>query len=496
VRPRGTILRRACRISIAATLLSLLAPAAGRPEESTPIARAFVYPIGDEQDFTKPAAGEPAGYHVSDPYLAVRRASKNRPQRIHYGVDLSSGSGGHVVRAVAAGVVDVSDANALIKVRKAQRIKLPTIVNGKRIYTYGTRYRMSYRWRTAWGNRVVIRHRLPNGQVVYSLYAHLMPRSVLVKKGEVVAAGQPIAKVGRTGRATAPHLHLEIRTTRIDESAEITDADEDPESEADVADGEPAQTAVPHTVDPLAFLEERVMRFEDLEPGSWQSRYALAAIKDGVMTGSKGHFDPDDSITRKSFYAALVSMFHLGTNFTKDDFNSNLDALVDSGIMDGSERPRQRGDDRLTRSDALELVLRCLDSRDAEGPNLARVGTEQLASDFNVEFAGRDAAITAARDAVRLAAAETEARRQIAATKAARIAKEAAAGGERARTKQAKVAPVKPVPVLDPGFESLAQSTKNLSRAEACLLLASAIRLGSSHLSALERAATRVTNSG
>ena len=475
------------------TLLCLLAPSPGPAEESAPTARAFVYPIGNEQDFTKPAPGELAGFHVSSPYLAVRQARKRRPQRIHYGVDLSAGSSGPVVRAIAAGVVDVSDGNALIKVRKAQTIKLPKVVDGKQVYANAIRYRTAYRWRTGWGNRVVIRHRLPNGDIVYSLYAHLMPRSVLVKKGDIVAAGQPIAKVGRTGRATAPHLHLEIRTNRIDESAEVADADEDPESGTDLTDGEPAQTVVPHTVNPLSFLEDHVMRFEDLEPGSWQSRYALAAIKDGVIGGSKKRFDPDDSISREAFYAALVSMFHLGTPFTKDEFRSSLDALVDAGIMDDTERSGKRAEDHVSRSDALELVLRCLDRGAAESPSLARIATDQLASDFNVEFAGRDAAVTAALEAHRLAAAETEARRKLAAAKTGRIAKEAAARGERAR---AKVVPVKPVPILDPGFESLAQSTKNISRAEACLLLASAIRLGSSHLSALERAATRATNSG
>src|SRR5207249_3819405 len=224
-------------LSIAVTLLCLLAPSPGPAEESAPTARAFVYPIGNEQDFTKPAPGELAGFHVSSPYLAVRQARKRRPQRIHYGVDLSAGSSGPVVRAIAAGVVDVSDGNALIKVRKAQTIKLPKVVDGKQVYANAIRYRTAYRWRTGWGNRVVIRH----------------------------------------------------------------------------------------TVNPLSFLEDHVMRFEDLEPGSWQSRYALAAIKDGVIGGSKRRFDPDDSISREAFYAALVSMFHLGTPFTKDEFRSSLD---------------------------------------------------------------------------------------------------------------------------------------------------------------------------
>jgi hypothetical protein len=214
-----------------------------------------------------------------------------------------------------------------------------------------------------------------------------------------------------------------------------------------------------------------------------------------VIGGSKKRFDPDDEISRETFYAALVSMFHMGTGFTKDEFQSSLDALVDAGILDDTERSGQRANDHVSRSDALELVLRCLDRRAAESPSLARIGTEQLATDFNVEFAGPEAAVTAALEARRLAAAETEARRKLAATRASRSAKEAAARGG-TRAKQAKVVPVKPSPILDPGFQSLAQSTKNISRAEACLLLASAIRLSSSHLSALERAATRVTNSG
>src|SRR5712671_875463 len=122
-------------------LCSLAASPVRADEPASPIASAFVFPIGDELDFKKPGPGEPAGYHVSDPYLAVRKGRKHRARRIHYGTDFSCGQGGLMVRAIAAGVVDVSDGNAMVKVRRAQRVKLPAVVNGKRAYRWGTRYR-------------------------------------------------------------------------------------------------------------------------------------------------------------------------------------------------------------------------------------------------------------------------------------------------------------------------------------------------------------------
>jgi murein DD-endopeptidase MepM/ murein hydrolase activator NlpD len=475
--------------------LFLVAPPAPADETAAPVASAFVFPIGDELDFTKAAPGEPSGYHVSDPYLAIRKARRHRAQRVHYGTDFSAGQGGLTVRAIAAGVVDVSDGNALVKVRKAQRIKLPAVVNGKRGYRWGTRYRTAWKWRTGWGNRVVIRHMLPNGQVVYSLYAHLMPRSVIVHAGDVVSAGQPIARVGRTGRATAPHLHLEIRTTRIDESDAVSGPDAESEEESDPGEG--SETANPHTVDPVTFLASHVLKCEDLQAGTWEARYALAAVKDGVMGADRDHFEPDDEVTRGDFYAALVTTFHLGTPFTKDRFDSNLDALVDTGIVDASTRSRLDEHDRVNRSEALELVLRCLDRGSARAQSMGKIPAEQLARDFNVEFAGRDAARDADVEARKLAANETETLRSAARVREdRRIQAARERGAPPPKRRRIKIEAVKPMPLLDPGFQSLAQSKKNLSRAEACLLLTSALRLGSSNLSALERAATRASKTG
>lgn len=44
---------------------------------------------------------------------------------------------------------------------------------------------------------------------VSTLYAHAS--ELLVREGDRVAPGQTIARVGRTGRSTGPHLHLEVR---------------------------------------------------------------------------------------------------------------------------------------------------------------------------------------------------------------------------------------------------------------------------------------------
>lgn len=57
----------------------------------------------------------------------------------------------------------------------------------------------------AYGKFIVIRH--ANG--LETAYSHNSKH--LVKQGQWVRAGQPIAIVGRTGRATTAHLHFEVR---------------------------------------------------------------------------------------------------------------------------------------------------------------------------------------------------------------------------------------------------------------------------------------------
>ncbi len=50
--------------------------------------------------------------------------------------------------------------------------------------------------------------KIAHSDTVVTLYAHC--NEILVKKGDTVYAGQPVAKVGSTGQSTGNHLHFEI----------------------------------------------------------------------------------------------------------------------------------------------------------------------------------------------------------------------------------------------------------------------------------------------
>lgn len=96
-------------------------------------------------------------------YFGIRRG------RHHDGIDISAPLG-TLIRAASAGKV---------------------IYSNKKIKGYG--------------NLILIRHR--NHYI--TVYAHNQIN--LVKKGQMVRRGQVIALVGKTGRATGPHLHFEVR---------------------------------------------------------------------------------------------------------------------------------------------------------------------------------------------------------------------------------------------------------------------------------------------
>ncbi len=60
-------------------------------------------------------------------------------------------------------------------------------------------------WYYAYGLTVIVDH----GGGIQTLYGHLS--ALLVRAGEAVRAGQPVGRVGCTGRCSGSHLHFEVR---------------------------------------------------------------------------------------------------------------------------------------------------------------------------------------------------------------------------------------------------------------------------------------------
>lgn len=104
---------------------------------------------------------------VSSAY-GVRRDPISGEQRVHKGVDIPLAQGDDV-RSMQDGTVIEADV------------------------------------RGGYGNTVVVDH----GNGLTTRYAHLSVLDVAV--GQQVSAGQTVGLAGKTGRATGPHLHLEVR---------------------------------------------------------------------------------------------------------------------------------------------------------------------------------------------------------------------------------------------------------------------------------------------
>jgi murein DD-endopeptidase MepM/ murein hydrolase activator NlpD len=107
--------------------------------------------------------------------FGLRRIFNGEARAPHSGLDIKAPAG-QAVRAPAAGVV---------------------VLTGDFFFS---------------GNAVFLAH----GQGVVSLFAHLS--KVSVKQGQTVETGEVLGEVGRTGRATGPHLHwsLSLNNARVD----------------------------------------------------------------------------------------------------------------------------------------------------------------------------------------------------------------------------------------------------------------------------------------
>lgn len=123
-----------------------------------------------EKGFIAPVTGR-----VNGPFGMVRILN-GKSRNHHSGVDFAAGLG-TVVRAPANGIVRMTNTEMFLM-----------------------------------GKTLMLDH----GLGVYSIFIHL--NEISVKMGDLVRQGEAIAKVGKSGRATGPHLHwgVSVGTTSID----------------------------------------------------------------------------------------------------------------------------------------------------------------------------------------------------------------------------------------------------------------------------------------
>ncbi len=125
---------------------------------------------GWTQHFIRPAAGPVTGV------FGAQRILSGEPQSPHGGLDIAAGSGAPVI-APATGVVRLAEGPFTLE-----------------------------------GNMVMLDH----GFGLVSVFMHLS--RIAVREGQVLQQGDPVGRVGKTGRATGPHLHwgLTWTTVRVD----------------------------------------------------------------------------------------------------------------------------------------------------------------------------------------------------------------------------------------------------------------------------------------
>ena len=222
-------------------LLGGLLPLDAHTRAQWPPAGAWRLPVGDPYAISNDRPVEPG------PFFVLRGVEWDGDRAAHQGADIGCGRAGDLVRAAAAGIV----------VRAAD--------HGE----YG-----------GYGTHVVVAHRLEDGVLAYSVYAHLRLASLRVRAGQRVQAGQVMARVGATGRVTAPHLHFEVRVAH------------DPGERWELTQVE----------DPLAFVEERLPTHRGDTTGvecylEWGENAGL------LGNGARG----DDALTHETWWRMIAA---------------------------------------------------------------------------------------------------------------------------------------------------------------------------------------------
>lgn len=200
-------------------------------------AGAWIYPVGD------PVALVTADARTGEFHLLRGLGARHAG---HQGADIGNGRGGDEVCAAADGIVGF-------------------VARGG--------------WHSGFGRHVVLVHRLADGALLYSVYAHLLEHSILVREGDRVGAGDRIARVGRSGRASTDHLHFEIRR---------------PENPFDRWENQPV-------IDPVTFVGDRLPAHR--ADSSWAAPYLAWADRCGLIDAASL---PRNALTRGAWWRMLA----------------------------------------------------------------------------------------------------------------------------------------------------------------------------------------------
>ena len=235
-------------------------------------AGAWLYPVGARRQLGTAAPECPA-------FKLNRGLEQSGDRLTHEGADIANGRGGDAVRAAASGLV---------------------VLNATRDDGYG--------------RRIVMAHRMSGGVLRYTVYAHLSEGTTVVKPGDRLCAGDPLARVGQTGRATTPHLHFEVRAAG------------DPDERWERA----------RVLDPVAFLDAHLPGAFECEPGV--APYLEWAQCEGLIDA---HAAVEGVLTRAAWWRMLMTAAALPVQPPPAEDEALRDSLITAGVLprDAGEQP-------------------------------------------------------------------------------------------------------------------------------------------------------------
>jgi murein DD-endopeptidase MepM/ murein hydrolase activator NlpD len=234
----------------------------------------WLFPVGSPYEIGRPGPEGSPAYRIN---RCIGGPDEGGGR--HQGADLSCGHGGDLVHAAGHGLVVRAEAHG---------------------------------WNGGYGRHVVIAHRLVDGGLVYSVYAHLADQSLRVRKGQLVAAGQPIGRVGRSGRASSDHLHFEVRLA--------------------VGRDEPWQKA--EVLDPITFVSEHLPA---PRPDASLAATYLEWAECAAMLESADR--ADTTLDRSTWWRMLARAARQSHDGFPDEPDGSRQMLVEEGVLDAGFAP-------------------------------------------------------------------------------------------------------------------------------------------------------------